>query len=348
MSAAALRTLREAIARRTFEPAYYLHGDDDFRKDQALRDLLAAAIEPASRDFNLELLRGSEATPESLASSLDMPPMMASRRGVVVRDSHLLKKDARAIVDRYLSRASPETLLVLHASSGAKAEKWGGPVVAIAFDAMGDAEARAWLGDQATRVHGVQLSDAAARLLLDAVGNDSGQLAAELDKLASYVKGTSIDEAAVGDIVGVRRGETLADFLDRVAMRDSAGALAMVEHVLSLPKSGLVPVIMALTVQTMAMAWGRRARDRGLPAHHLEREYFTLLKETGAYPWRAWGEATKCWSRHLSRWDAPSLEHALTVLFAADRAAKETHLSSPEQMLASIVYGMCGVAAHAQ
>jgi DNA polymerase-3 subunit delta len=115
----------------------------------------------------------------------------------------------------------------------------------------------------------------------------------------------------------------------------------MVEHILGLPKSGVVPIIMALAVQTMALGWARAARDRGLPAHRLEGEFFTLLKETGAYPMRPWGEATKSWARNHPRWDARSVERGLEVLLAADHAAKDTRISSDAQLLASIVCALC-------
>ena len=45
----------------------------------------------------------------------------------------------------------------------------------------------------------------AVDLLISAVGNDLSQLAAELDKLASYTNGAPIDEDAVSAVVGVRR-----------------------------------------------------------------------------------------------------------------------------------------------
>jgi len=129
-------------------------------------------------------------------------------------------------------------------------------------------------------------------------------MASEVDKLVSYTQGATIDEDAVAAVVGVRHGESFSDFLDRIAARDAPGALAMIEHVLLLPKSGLVPIIIALTVQTLAIGWARQARDRGMAEHRLGSELFGLLKETGAYPMRSWSEATECWKKNVSRWDA--------------------------------------------
>ena len=49
----------------------------------------------------------------------------------------------------------------------------------------------------------------------------------------------------------------------------AAGALALIEHVLSQPKTSAVSVVMALSVQTLAIAWGRARRDEGLPLGRL-------------------------------------------------------------------------------
>src|ERR1051325_11439708 len=96
---AAERALRVAIKNKSFAPAYYFLGEDDYLKGEALRDLIDAALEPATRDFNLEQLRGGEVTAETVGSILATPPMMAERRVVVLRDPGGLKKDARGTVE---------------------------------------------------------------------------------------------------------------------------------------------------------------------------------------------------------------------------------------------------------
>ncbi|HPV73765.1 MAG TPA: DNA polymerase III subunit delta [Gemmatimonadaceae bacterium] len=342
MSAQGLRDLRKAIANRTFEPAYFFHGDDEYRKEAAVRELIAGAVDPATRDFNFDLLRGADVTPEQLASAVNTLPMMADRRVVVLRDVTALKKDARAVLERYLTRPSRDTVLIMTAPAGAKADKGiDHGATTIGFAVLREQELLEWVTRHAQDVHGVTISDRAVALLLSSVGPDAGQMASEVDKLVSYTQGAPIDEEAVAAVVGVRHGESLGDFLDRVAARDAPGALALIEHVLLLPKSGLVPIIIALTVQTLAIGWARQARDRGIAEHRLASELFGLLKETGAYPMRSWSEATECWKKNVSRWDMASVEQALAALLAADRAAKDTKLSSDDQMLASLVCAMC-------
>src|SRR5258708_34468923 len=121
-STEAQKQLLNAIERRSFDPAYLFVGDDDFRKHEALTRLLDAAVDPATRDFNLEVRRGSEISAESLGSILGTPPMLANRRVVVIRDASSLKKDVKSVAEAYLDRPSPDVVLVLVQVSADRAD----------------------------------------------------------------------------------------------------------------------------------------------------------------------------------------------------------------------------------
>jgi DNA polymerase-3 subunit delta len=48
------------------------------------------------------------------------------------------------------------------------------------------------------------------------------------------------------------------------------------------------------------------------------------------------------WSRAVGSWRAPELEAAIDALLSADYALKESRLSSDEQLIASLVFTLCG------
>ena len=346
MSAAdAQRALKQSIAEHRFDPAYYFHGDDDFLKDQAVRRVVDAAVDPATRDFNLEIRRAGDLDAETVDSLLGTPPMMAERRVVVLRDIGALRKEARAALDRYLERPAPDTVLVLVASAGVKPDrKLQERATEVPWDGLNEKLLPKWIEQHAERELGASITPAGAALLQAAVGNDLPALAGELDKLASYANGATIDEEAVSAIVGVRRGETLGDLLDRVARRDARGALALLEHVLQQPKTSAVTIVMALATQTLALAWARARRDAGMPLNRLAQELFGFLKGGGSvFTGRPWGEAVSAWVAAVPNWTVPELDRALAALLAAELAAKETRISSEEQLLATLILELCGV-----
>ena len=345
-STAGQKALRSAIQSRTFAPVYYFFGAEDYLKEEMLRLLVEAAVEPATRDFNFESLRGGDIDAEALGSLLGMPPMMAERRVIVLRDIGALRKEARRVLDQYLKQPASDCVLVLIAAAGSKDDRaLLDRAVAVEFEPLSGERVPKWITYYANHDLGCEITPDAVGLLQDAVGTELSQLRIELDKLASYAMGGErrvIDEAAVSAIVGVQRGETLGDLLDAVANREARRALDLLPHVLEQPKTSAVTTIMALTTQTLALAVGRAQRDAGMPAQRIDNEFYALLKEAGsAYTGRSWGEAVRAWSRALDKWTATELDEALTALLNADAALKESRVSSDEQLLQSLVLTLC-------
>lgn len=341
---AGAKAIKTAIETRTFDPVYYLHGEDDYLKDESTRRLVDAAIDPATRDFNLEQRRAGDVDAETIESLLSTPPMMAERRAVVIRDVGALKKDARAMLDRYLQSPVSDVLLIITTPAGGKLDKGIAERATVAeFEPLTGARVPKWITFHVEQVLKSRITPEAVTLLQDAVGNELAQLRMELDKLASYAGDGVIDESAVSEIVGVRRGETLGDLLDAIGQRDGARALALLPHVMQQPKTSAVQIVMALSTQTLALAWGRALRDRGTSAGRLESEYYGLLKESSsAYTGRSWGEAVRSWARAVDRWSSDDLDRALVELLRADSTLKDSRVSSDEQLLTNLVLALCG------
>lgn len=339
--------LKQALADGRFDPVYYFHGPDDFLKDEWARRIVDAAVDPATRDFNLEIRRAGELDAEAVESLLGTPPMMADRRVVVLRDVGALRKDARAALDRYLAHPAADTVLLLVAPAGSKPDKrLEERSTSESFEELTGAQLPKWIAAHAERALGAAITPPAAALLQAAVGSDLAALAGELDKLASYTNGATIDEDAVTAIVGVRRGETLGDLLDHVARRDARGALSLLEHVLQQPKASAVTIVMALAAQMLAIAWARARRDAGVPLNQLPGELFAFLKQGGSvYTGRPWGDAVSAWTKAVPQWTLPELDRALEMLLAAELAAKETRISSEEQLLGTLILEICSAPA---
>ena len=287
------KSLRTALHTRAFDPVYYFCGAEDYLKDEAVRQVVDAAVDPATKDFNLEILRATDVDGETLGSLLGTPPMMAERRVVVIKDVGALRKDARAALDQYLRQPSSDVVVVLVATAGAKDDKaLTSKATMVEFEPLSGARIPKWIAYYATHDLGCEISEDAVGLLQDAVGTELAQLKVELDKLASFVAGAEhpvIDENAVTTMVGVKRGETMGNLLDAIGRREATRALELLPHVLLQPKTSAVTIVMALTTQTLALAWGRALRERGVPPQRLENEFFALLKESGSsYTGRSW------------------------------------------------------------
>ena len=338
------KLLKAALKSGSFAPVYYFHGDDEYMKNEQLRRVIDAAVDPATRDFNLEVLRGSEVEPESLASLLRTPPMMAERRAVVIRDVHALKREARRALDDYVERPLADVLLVLVAPSGAKADKalLAGSVP-VEFKPLAGERVPRWIAYYVEHDLRSTITEGAVKLLQEAVGTELAQLKIELDKLASFVGDGPINEAAVSAVVGVQAGRTMGDLLDAVARRDGDAALTMLPDVMQQPKVSATTVIMALTAQTLATGWAQAARERGVHPARLKGELFAVLKESGSvYTGRSWNEFVETCVRASDLWSTRTVDDALEALLRAESSVKESKLSSDEQVLATLILSVCG------
>ena len=117
---------RRSVKKGDILPAYYLHGEVELLKDDGLKELIDKAVEPATRDFNFDRRRAADMTVEEFLTLAQTPPMMASRRALVLLDIEDLQQRREratrlrtAIVD-YLANPSPELVLVLVQSADEK------------------------------------------------------------------------------------------------------------------------------------------------------------------------------------------------------------------------------------
>jgi len=338
-----MKALRAALQDKQFSPAYYLHGDDEFLKEEALRHLIEAAVDPATRDFNLDQRKGGDLDAASLASLLATPPMMAERRVVVIREAPSLRKDAKEALVKYLKSPVNDLLVLLTAPADTKPEAalaGGGLAILVDCKPLTGVQIPKWIAARAEKHLGTRITEAAIDLLQDTAGSDLAELAVALDKLSSYCSGRDIDEAAVSAVVGVQRDETPGRLLDAVAMRDSSLAVSLVPGVLRQPKTGAVPLVMALTTQTLALAI---SKARGVPPARQSSEYYSLLKSGSSnLTGRGWGEAVACWTRANGKWSTADLDHALHVLLQTDLSLKNSRVSSDEHILSTAILAICG------
>ena len=332
-------SLREALTDRKFATAYYFYGEDEYQKDEALRRLVDAAVDPSTRDFNLDQRRGSELDAAGVSSLVGVPPMMADRRVVVIRDVTGLKKDAHSALEKYLDSPSAETLVVMTAPADAKDDKaLSTRAVAVEFKSLNDGQVPKWIQARAAEA-GATITPEAAALLHAAVGSDLAQMSVELNKLIAYCGARAIDEAAVSAVVGVQPEETLSRLLDAVAERNASAALALVTPVLTHVKTSAVYIVMALTTQFLALS---ATQARGVAKARLAGEYWALLKSGGSnLVGRPWGEAVSAWTKHSDKWSGADLDHALAALLKADLALKGSKVSSEEQVLATTILTIC-------
>ncbi len=307
--------LDRLLERGEVEGAFFLYGDAGRLRSQAVDRLVDAAVDPATRDFNLDRFRGGEVEPEELASVLSTPPMMADRRAVVLTEAEDLTPTGRRAVEDALEDLPPGLTFVVagRVPDGSKASFWKtlkGEARALAWSAPDEQEIPGWLLDRARERYGYELTPEAAQALAAAVGQDLSVLDAELDKLASAAEDGTVDLETVRSLVARVRSVDRWAWLDRVARRDYEGALEELDRLLAEPSESAVGLLIGMVDQHLYLGLALEG-GRGRVADGLAEAGKPYLK------WKA-----KIYARQARGWSRPELERAMRLMRRADRQAK--------------------------
>ncbi|MEX1183546.1 MAG: DNA polymerase III subunit delta [Gemmatimonadota bacterium] len=307
--------LRKALDAGSRGGVFFLFGDDEYLKEDATAALVAAHLDPATRDFNYDQLRGADVEPEVMASIAHTPPMMAEWRVLVVREAHALAANARgrAVVESLLERPIPGLALILVATLPEKTkaqfyERLKRQAVAVEFPRLAGADLPGWLMERAA-ADGAQLDAAGARALA-ATGSELGVLVQELIKLIGYVGDRKrIGRDDVAAIVGSVPHQNRWDWFDLVGDRHFREARVAIPVLLDAGESG-VGLVIGLGAQFLrlglATAGGERVLGQVLPPHQR---------------WLA-GRIAK----QARGWTAAAVEDAVDDLLRADRLLKSSSL----------------------
>lgn len=317
-----LPALLKRLGERPDSAVVFLHGPEAYLRERAVHSIVDAFLEPATRDFNFDQLRGADVTAESLASLLATPPMMATHRLVVVREAQGLTPKAREAVEAAVTRTPAGLVLILVATipSGSTAKFYStlkSATLSVEFRAVGDDALPGWLIEQAEEVHGVEVELDAARAWSAAIGSELGVLATELEKAVAYIgdrKRITLDDvrAIGGYIPRVDRWK----WLDLVAERRFSEALAQLPELLDSGESG-VGLVLAMGGQLLKIGivvdGGREALDR-----HLDSRRRWLANRI---PAQARG------------WSPERIDRAIETLLRADRLLKSAASLSDQAVL---------------
>jgi DNA polymerase-3 subunit delta len=297
---------------------FFLHGDDELRKDEAAKLLVEAHLDPATRDFNFDLLRGGDVDAERLASVLGTPPLMAEWRVVLLKETEALTSSARTrdALMAVLKRPPPGLALILTATiperSRAKVYK---DIEALAksheFGAISPNDVPAWLIERSRHRHRVEMDEDAARALGAAVGTDLGVLAQELEKLSAFVGERARITREDVESAGIRLPrQDRWQWFDRIGERRFEDALAALGTLLSQNESG-VGLVAGLGTHLLRLAvaahGGQGALERALE---------------GNQQWLARRLAPQA-----RRWKPEELSEAILDLLRVDRLLKASGLS---------------------
>lgn len=293
-------------------PVYLIVGEDALKRDTVMKRLRARLAKLGDLSFNSDEFNGETALGGDIVAACNTVPFASPVRLVEVRGADKLKKaDAEALVT-YLDAPNETTVLALVAEKLAKNTRLYKAVAKLGKTAVIDcAPLKRYELPKTVRAlavgHGVTLTEGAANVLVDLVGEDTVHLDNELKKIALAHRGSdAVNEHEIMGLVSRTAEVKPWEFVDAFAARDTRKCLLYLGRMDSVSPHALLAMC---TTRLRELVCARSLAERGNP-----RGVAAALKLPD---WRCKNHAT--WARGFT---AAELRQALISSRDTERAMK--------------------------
>lgn len=248
-------------------PVYVLYSEHPILVDRALQAIRDAAVPPAARGFNYDVVEGKPSGGK-IAALAQTLPMLAKYRMVVVRDLSLMPADDADALLAYFDKPNPSTVVVALTSkldkrlkTFAAASKKGWLHVLEAPRSLAP-----WVRHEAAQ-RGIELDSAAISRLVETVGNDLSRLAMSIEQLGLFVAGRGearpVTADDVDELIAETRERSVFELTDAIGAADRARSLAAVASLCDRRESAVgVVVMVARYVRQLTLV--HALRDQGV------------------------------------------------------------------------------------
>jgi DNA polymerase-3 subunit delta len=283
----------KSLQKGDIAPLYYFHGDEPYLIDRAVKSLLNLTVSPDSRDFNLNIFYGKECKGEEIATAGQTLPMFAERRVVLVKRSAELSAGALEILTEYVSDPSPSTCLIFEGDKIDQRKRFFVEMKKrgdlVEFKRLYENQLGPFIREEAAGF-GKKMESVASEMLVYLVGNNLSEIAAEVEKVATYVGNRdTITVADIREVVSDTKVDTIFELTDSMGRRDLAKALRNLNTIL---RDGEAPLmVLAMLTRHFRQLWRvKELCDKRLPANEIGKEvginpYFLkgIMEQSGNY-----------------------------------------------------------------
>jgi len=309
---------KEDLKKRKDHPVYFFAGDEAFLIDDGIDLLIAALVTPESRDFNFDVLYGSETPASRVIEIATSYPMLADHRTVIVRDVQKMSNADLTAVAAYTARPNRTTHLILATPEKDLRKKAFDKIKSnscfVECASLYDNQVPAWI-QQEVKKHGCMISEAAAQMMASEVGNNLLYLRSEIEKLRLFLgERREITDDDVAAVTGSQREFTIYALQNAIGEKDIAGALRILDRLMQ-QKMNAGGIVYGLSRHFgnmyVAHGFGRSREDQSRLASRTRISPFfisQLLRAANAY-------------------SLAEISHALEVLRYCDYSLKTQSLS---------------------
>ena len=243
------KAIIHAAEKKQFQPVYLLHGEEPYFIDLITDAIVKNALEDHERDFNQTVIYGKDCLPLDVVGLAKQYPMMSERSLVVIREAQDIKnwEDFEA----YFDNPQPSTVLVIchkHKKMDARSKAFKSLAkVGIIYlsDKIKDYQLMPWIMTY-VKEQGFDITEKAANLLAEFLGNDLSKIINELEKLSILLeRGTRINDVHVEENIGISKDYNVFELVNAIAELDIIKANKIVAYFGQNPKAAHPTVVIA-------------------------------------------------------------------------------------------------------
>jgi DNA polymerase-3 subunit delta len=294
---------------------YLFYGPGEFRIEKVLAEIRETLIPEAARDFNLQTFYGGEAVnPADITDAACSLPFLSTNRLIIVRRTENIPVSSLESFIPYIDNPAPTTCLIfLSGKTDFRKEFYkkirasGG---AVHFKPLYDRQVRPWLNRFAGEL-GLNITEKGIIYLQGIVGNRLRDLYSEMEKLHLCYGSKTVGEAEVKDLAINSRIYTIFELMDAISVRRRTESLAVLNRYLEEEgRDAAFGIIGMLNRQIRLIIQVKFITDKGGRsadvARKLQVQPFVVSKLFD----------------QARNWQIRDLEHALHLLYQADRRLK--------------------------
>lgn len=211
-------------------------GKENTLKEEAVAALKSQVLAGGNTDLNYSLLRSEDLEPSDFKEAVNTQPFLSPKRFVVLKDIETLNKSAANAVSAYLENPSKTTVLVLTTDLWERELKSSDNPLFCAilkyagiqtFDPL-NAEGLSSYLKKKFALNGKTAQDDALQLLVEKLGNNTGNLNRAVEGLVTYVGiKQMVERKDVEALIGKSLEEFVFNLTKAICRRQTAQSLSI-------------------------------------------------------------------------------------------------------------------------
>ncbi len=298
---------------------YCIFGEETYLIEETVTKLVSKVLDGSPQDFNVDIFYAGESDVSSVKDAIEMLPMMAPKRFVILKSAESLKAKDLEELQNLVDNPIDSTVFVVVADKIDQRKKFFKAVdkngVLVKLDRLPENQLPVWI-QKITKKEGKSITEDAVLAIMQLVGSNLLDINNEIKKLSQFIgKRDSIEVGDVREIVSHSRMESVFGLTNAIGERDQAKALTYLAQLLDHNESevGILALIsrhirilmMTKECQVQGMTRAQISTRVGVPSFFIQNYIDQAL-----------------------RWTESKLEETHEAILETDRALKSSPVSS--------------------